>query len=167
MAATKYNRQTTQRGLVWLHCRQQQTYFVPLEEHFWLAILGNKYIISAFRKETGHDEDMLQSKSPGGLVCFLLVFNVTNWNALPTLTSSLVGQQLVAFLAAALKAAHSVSAHMITPPIVETTLINVWEQKNMSRLDICGLLRQIYPPLQTHPAEKHIALILMCWHPMM
>lgn len=42
------------------------------------------------------------------------------------LTSSLIGQQLVAFLAAALKAAHCVSAHVITPPIVETALIDVF-----------------------------------------
>lgn len=46
------------------------------------------------------------------------------------MTSSLIGQQLVAFLAAALKAAHCVSTHMITPPIVKTALINVCEQKN-------------------------------------
>lgn len=45
------------------------------------------------------------------------------------MTSPLIGQQLVAFLAAALKAAHCVSTHMITPPIVETALVNVWEQK--------------------------------------
>lgn len=42
------------------------------------------------------------------------------------LTSSLIGQQLVAFLAAALKAAHRVSTHMITPPVVETALVNVF-----------------------------------------
>lgn len=48
---------------------------------------------------------------------------------LPTLTRSLVGQQLVAFLAAALKAAHCVSTHVIAPPIVKTALINVCEQK--------------------------------------
>lgn len=44
---------------------------------------------------------------------------------LPTLTSPLIGQQLVAFLAAALKAAHCVSTHVVTSAVVETTLINI------------------------------------------
>lgn len=42
------------------------------------------------------------------------------------LTRSLVGQQLVAFLAAALEAADCVSTHMIAAPIVKTALINVF-----------------------------------------
>lgn len=46
-------------------------------------------------------------------------------NKLPTLASPFIGQQLVAFLAAALEAAHRVSAHMITPPVVQTALIDV------------------------------------------
>lgn len=48
---------------------------------------------------------------------------------LPTLTSPLIGQQLVAFLATALEAAHGISTHMITSPIVKTALINICEQK--------------------------------------
>lgn len=47
------------------------------------------------------------------------------------MTRSLVGQQLVAFLAAALEAAHRVSTHVITPPVVETALVNVCGQKIM------------------------------------
>lgn len=51
---------------------------------------------------------------------------------LPTLTSSLIGQQLVAFLAAALKASHRVSTHMITSPIVKTALINICGKRKSS-----------------------------------
>lgn len=51
----------------------------------------------------------------------------------PTLTSPLIGQQLVAFLAAALKAAHRISTHMVTSPIVKAALVNICEQKIIKR----------------------------------
>lgn len=51
----------------------------------------------------------------------------------PTLTSPLIGQQLVAFLATALKAAHCIPTHMITSPIVKAALINICEQKIIKR----------------------------------
>lgn len=48
-----------------------------------------------------------------------------------TLTSPLIGQQFVTLLAAALEAAHSVPTHVVTPPVVETALVNVCGQKNI------------------------------------
>lgn len=53
----------------------------------------------------------------------------------PTLAGPLVGQQLVALLAAALEAAHRVPAHVVTSAVVEAALVDVcgqksyWEQK--------------------------------------
>lgn len=44
---------------------------------------------------------------------------------LRTLTGPLVGQQLVAFLAAALETAHRVSTHMITSAVVEAALVDI------------------------------------------
>ena len=41
----------------------------------------------------------------------------------------LIGQQLVALLAAALEAAHCVPTYVITPPVVQATLINICGQK--------------------------------------
>lgn len=48
---------------------------------------------------------------------------------LPTLTRPLIGQQLVPFLATALKAAHCISTHVITSPIVKAALIYICEKK--------------------------------------
>lgn len=42
------------------------------------------------------------------------------------LAGPLVGQQLVAFLTAALKAPHGVSTNVVAPPIVQATLVNIF-----------------------------------------
>lgn len=42
------------------------------------------------------------------------------------LTGPLIGQQFVAFFAAALKAAHCVSAYMVTTAVVKATLVNIF-----------------------------------------
>lgn len=42
------------------------------------------------------------------------------------LACPLIGQQLVALLAAALEAAHCVPTYVITPPVVQATLVNVF-----------------------------------------
>lgn len=46
---------------------------------------------------------------------------------IPTLTSPLVGQQLVAFFAAALEAAHRIPTHVIAPAVVEAALVNIFK----------------------------------------
>lgn len=82
-ATIKYNRQASQRSLLWLHC-------------------GLK-----------------------GAFCSLNVLACLG--AIPTLTSPLVGQQLVAFFAAALEAAHRIPTHVIAAAVVEAALVNVFK----------------------------------------
>lgn len=52
-----------------------------------------------------------------------------------TLTSPFIGQQLVAFLAAALKAADRVPTHVVTSPVVQTAFVDVWEQMAQSETE--------------------------------
>lgn len=83
-ATIKYNRQASQRSLLWL--------------------------LGALK----------------GAFCSLNV--LTYLGGIPTLTSPLVGQQLVAFFAAALEAAHRIPAHVIATAVVEAALVNIFKK---------------------------------------
>lgn len=47
----------------------------------------------------------------------------------PTLTRPLIGQKLVAFLAAALEASHRISTHVIAAAVVEAALVDIFKQR--------------------------------------
>lgn len=55
---------------------------------------------------------------------------VTYLGGIPTLTSPLVGQQLVAFFAAALEAAHRIPTHVIAAAVIEAALVDVFRQRS-------------------------------------
>lgn len=112
MATIKYNRKTSQGSLVWRLRKLVGAYKQTTAGIFGLISLLNnaKWIINK--------EESVEDICPNVL--------------LPTLTSPLIGQQLVAFLATALEAAHCISTHMIASPVVEAALVNIYQQKNQS-----------------------------------
>lgn len=71
----------------------------------------------------------------------------------PTLAGPLVGQQLVALLAAALEAAHRVPAHVVTSAVVEAALVDVCGQRVRGNKN--GIRREMQ-------RDKRAALVQVC-----
>lgn len=71
----------------------------------------------------------------------------------PTLAGPLVGQQLVALLAAALEASHRVPAHVVTSAVVEAALV-----------DVCGqrVIGNKYENMREMHRDKRAALVQIC-----
>lgn len=107
--------------LVWLLCKLEGAY---------LRVSGRTSLFTV--KQCKNDYPCFVSPCLQGISVWCKWWNL-HQKELRTLTGPLIGQQLVAFLAAALKTAHRVSTHMITSTIVEAALVNICGQRFIGR----------------------------------